>query len=110
MHSACSEFTETETGRRMVRLYATREKLLLHVATGRFEAMLDFLEASNGETQPTQEIDSAWHFFILNTREYAAYCKERFGTFIHHVPTEETCFDYSEQPKTSVKRTCDRAV
>jgi hypothetical protein len=32
------------------------------------------------------EVDEVWHAFILFTREYAAFCQEAFGTFIHHVP------------------------
>jgi len=32
------------------------------------------------------EVDDVWHAFILFTREYAAFCQDAFGTFIHHVP------------------------
>jgi hypothetical protein len=32
------------------------------------------------------EVDEVWHAFILFTREYAAFCQEAFGVFIHHVP------------------------
>ena len=32
------------------------------------------------------EVDEVWHTFILFTREYAAFCQEAFGEFIHHVP------------------------
>ena len=32
------------------------------------------------------EVDEVWHAFILFTREYAAFCQEAFGMFIHHVP------------------------
>ena len=32
------------------------------------------------------EVDEIWHTFILFTREYAAFCREAFGEFIHHVP------------------------
>jgi len=32
------------------------------------------------------EVDEVWHTFILFTREYAAFCREAFGEFIHHVP------------------------
>lgn len=36
---------------------------------------------------PTQKIDQGWHEFLMFTRDYAAFCKEMFGTFIHHTPT-----------------------
>jgi hypothetical protein len=32
------------------------------------------------------EADEVWHAFILFTREYAAFCRDAFGMFIHHVP------------------------
>jgi hypothetical protein len=32
------------------------------------------------------EIDEVWHAFILFTREYADFCQQAFGMFIHHVP------------------------
>lgn len=32
------------------------------------------------------EVDEVWHALILFTREYADFCQQAFGTFIHHVP------------------------
>jgi hypothetical protein len=32
------------------------------------------------------EADEVWHAFILFTREYAEFCQDAFGMFIHHVP------------------------
>lgn len=31
-------------------------------------------------------IDEMWHQFILFTKEYANFCHEKFGYFIHHAP------------------------
>src|SRR5688572_4999841 len=31
-------------------------------------------------------IDEMWHTFILATKDYAQFCDDYFGTFIHHVP------------------------
>ena len=31
-------------------------------------------------------IDEMWHTFILNTREYIAFCEKHFGEFVHHPP------------------------
>ena len=31
-------------------------------------------------------MDKAWHAFLLHTRDYEAYCRERFGRMIHHQP------------------------
>ena len=38
---------------------------------------------------PSKSVDKAWHAFILHTRDYEAYCRERFGRVIHHQPTGE---------------------
>jgi hypothetical protein len=40
---------------------------------------------------PPEKIDTAWHYFILFTKDYAAFCNRFFGRFIHHQPfvTEE---------------------
>jgi hypothetical protein len=38
-------------------------------------------------TEELRIIDAMWHTFVLFTREYAEYCDEVFGRFIHHVPT-----------------------
>ena len=32
-------------------------------------------------------IDEMWHTFVLYTRDYARYCRSRFGVFMHHDPT-----------------------
>jgi hypothetical protein len=36
--------------------------------------------------RPPPKIDAAWHEFILYTRDYAAFCDEMLGGFIHHKP------------------------
>lgn len=35
---------------------------------------------------PPAQIDKAFHWHILNTRAYAAFCKNTFGRFVHHTP------------------------
>lgn len=39
-----------------------------------------------GICSPTEPIDAAWHEFVLYTQDYASFCDEMFGRFIHHVP------------------------
>lgn len=34
----------------------------------------------------TGPVDGLWHTFILFTREYAAFCQEFAGRFLHHCP------------------------
>lgn len=33
---------------------------------------------------PSQECDDLWHAFIIETRDYAAFCDAAFGGFLHH--------------------------
>ena len=35
---------------------------------------------------PTKAIDEGWHNFILYTRDYASFCDNYFGKFLHHQP------------------------
>jgi hypothetical protein len=56
-----------------------------------FVEMLRFLDvavAAGEPVSPPPLIDQAWHEFILHTRDYEAYCRDRFGFFVHHQPTE----------------------
>lgn len=46
-----------------------------------------YLCATNeGAMAPPEDIDEIWHNFILFTGDYADYCKDRVGTFLHHQP------------------------
>lgn len=40
----------------------------------------------NRQFVPSQEIDSVWHFHIIDTIKYAQDCQMLFGHFIHHFP------------------------
>jgi uncharacterized membrane protein YgcG len=47
------------------------------------------LLAANPRTQlgmPSQAVDTAWHEFILLTKNYADFCEKAFGKFLHHTP------------------------
>jgi hypothetical protein len=33
---------------------------------------------------PSRLVDTCWHSFICETREYQAFCKSVFGSFLHH--------------------------
>ncbi|MGW6786303.1 MULTISPECIES: glycine-rich domain-containing protein [unclassified Streptomyces] len=35
---------------------------------------------------PSERVDPGWHSFMLHTQEYAAWCQEQFGFFVHHSP------------------------
>jgi hypothetical protein len=37
-------------------------------------------------TAPTLDVDTFWHYHILDTMKYAADCEQAFGHFLHHYP------------------------
>jgi hypothetical protein len=45
---------------------------------------------------PSALVDIGWHTFLLYTREYAMFCQDIAGRFIHHSPWDEEGVDYGE--------------
>lgn len=39
-------------------------------------------------SMPSCVVDAMWHAWILDTRAYANFCKQAFGSFLHHTPAE----------------------
>jgi hypothetical protein len=37
---------------------------------------------------PSKAVDTAWHEFILMTRQYQSFCDSAFGKYLHHAPNE----------------------
>lgn len=44
------------------------------------------LKYPNCSIVPTTDIDTFWHFHILDTAKYGADCEFAFGHFLHHFP------------------------
>jgi hypothetical protein len=40
----------------------------------------------NEETAPQVDVDTFWHYHILDTMKYATDCQQAFGYFLHHYP------------------------
>lgn len=38
------------------------------------------------QTSPALDVDTFWHYHILDTMKYAADCEQTFGYFLHHYP------------------------
>jgi hypothetical protein len=38
------------------------------------------------DTAPLVDVDTFWHYHILDTMKYAADCEQAFGHFLHHYP------------------------
>ncbi|HEY1043840.1 MAG TPA: glycine-rich domain-containing protein-like [Telluria sp.] len=47
-----------------------------------------YLMKKNPEAQgaPLVDVDTFWHYHILDTRKYIADCEEVFGHYLHHYP------------------------
>ena len=56
---------------------------------GEMLVFLDFCAQSDKVLSPPKDVDKAWHAFLLHSRDYEAYCNERFGKVIHHQPSDE---------------------
>ena len=41
------------------------------------------------ELSPSKLVDIGWHTWILHTADYAVFCEQIAGRFIHHVPTRD---------------------
>jgi hypothetical protein len=54
---------------------ALRSFFLIHLRT-----------APAGIGMPSRVVDDLWHEFILDTREYSAFCDQAFGAYFHHIP------------------------
>lgn len=51
---------------------------------------------------PSPLVDIGWHAFLLYTRDYARFCWQIAGRFIHHVPSDQVGVHYGHG---NVKRT-----
>ncbi|MEU4833925.1 hypothetical protein [Streptosporangium sp. NPDC023615] len=64
-----------------------------HQADVIMEQALAFLAACaarpGARLAPSEIVDIGWHTFILHTQEYAEFCEQNAGRFIHHSPTDE---------------------
>jgi len=40
--------------------------------------------------RPTSMVDKGWHCFVLSTLDYAKFCSEVLGVFVHHTPKFDT--------------------
>ena len=73
------------------------EKLDRETARAWFDEALIFLDLcsrSRRTLSPSAGVDKAWHVFLLHTRDYEAYCQDRFGRLIHHQPNPPDPFAY----------------
>ncbi|MEV6655023.1 hypothetical protein [Streptomyces sp. NPDC051219] len=61
-------------------------------------------QRSGDELSPSKLVDIGWHTWILHTVDYALFCEQVAGRFIHHVPTEDGQ-QADGGPEAALKRT-----
>ena len=73
----------------VVRRIATDLSIKVEKAAELFGDLKRFLwaasQAEHGAIPPPL-IDEAWHAFVLFTEDYAGFCQQFFGEFLHHQP------------------------
>ncbi|GAA4415388.1 glycine-rich domain-containing protein [Actinokineospora soli] len=78
---------------KLVRRIVADEAVEHGVAERIMDQALAFLSACAANTgrplSPSDAVDIGWHTFILHTKDYAEFCEQVAGRFIHHVPTED---------------------
>mgnify|MGYP001579819025 FL=1 len=61
-------------------------------ARRQFEECKKFLivcaQTPDGSLAPSAIIDEMWHAFVLFTRDYAKFCDQLLGGFVHHIPSD----------------------
>ncbi|WDO07541.1 hypothetical protein ME763_18850 [Streptomyces murinus] len=49
-------------------------------------AFVDVMGRTGEGMSPSRAVDPGWHTFMLHTEEYDAFCRTRYGRFVHHAP------------------------
>lgn len=53
---------------------------------GEMKKFMYLCATNDGAMAPPEDIDEIWHNFILFTSDYADYCQDTVGMFLHHQP------------------------
>lgn len=75
-----------------------------------FDEMMKFLylcATNEGSMAPPEDIDEIWHNFILFTGDYADFCQEKVGMFLHHQPL--TVAQRAQSDGSMIERTLSAA-
>jgi hypothetical protein len=83
---------EPELFHRLVQRVAEEHDQDLNMAARIMDQALAFLGTSathqGRPLAPSDIVDPGWHEFILHTVDYARFCEQIAGRFLHHVPTD----------------------
>ncbi|HMT27285.1 MAG TPA: hypothetical protein PKD96_03200 [Candidatus Absconditabacterales bacterium] len=76
----------------VVKRYASENGLSIEEAEIHFEECKKFLylcSITDRSLSPSKVLDEIWHTFILFTKDYANFCSQYLGSFVHHFPDVE---------------------
>ncbi len=77
----------SSTINRLVKVHHWKKSLALKaVQQYRNYLFLKFKYNNTHSLPPSLDIDEVWHAHILHTEEYAEFCQNVFGFFLHHQP------------------------
>lgn len=78
---------------RLVKRVVQDEGLPLQEAEQVMDAAIGFLKLCADYPRygfnPSPQVDIGWHTFLLYTKEYADFCDEIAGRFLHHAPNDD---------------------
>lgn len=74
----------------------------LDIAIRGFEEYIELVKLYREVPMFSKSVDDVWHFFILNTKAYAAWCDEELGFFLHHNPTDKNAPVDSEEERKAL--------
>ncbi|MFM9946515.1 MAG: hypothetical protein ACKV1O_01125 [Saprospiraceae bacterium] len=69
----------------IIERFAAKHSIPLEKSISVHADMIAYLDKQDNSS-PNQLVDEVWHHFILHTRDYQHFCRERYGKFIHHAP------------------------
>ncbi|GAB1516351.1 glycine-rich domain-containing protein [Actinophytocola sp. KF-1] len=96
---------------RLVRRTVADDHLDQDLAERVVDQALAFLAACARNTSaplaPSELVDLGWHAFLLHTRDYAGFCEDIAGRFLHHVPIEPDAVGAPESARDTIRRTIE---
>lgn len=80
---------------------STQQRWAARILDGTLNFLLLCASEPDGHYSPSKLVDIGWHSFLLYTQEYAAFCEQVAGRFIHHAPSDVPGLTY--HPGTASK-------
>lgn len=71
----------------IVQYFQNKSALPLKEVERVFDRLIAYLLEDCPAPVPSAVVDEAWHSFILHTKDYQNFCREKVGRFVHHVPS-----------------------